>query len=127
MSDPAAKTRVHIETTFVAIPSEVAADADLSPGAKLLFGCIYSLSMSPARCVQSNESLARRISMSVKQVKRMIVELEGRNLIARKYGKTPFERYELEVKWRPNSLKMRPAKRIKKRSPVNGGVGTNCP
>lgn len=57
--------RRQIETTFIAIPSPVAQLATLSAASKVLFGCIYSLSMTNHGCFGSNDSLARRCGMSV--------------------------------------------------------------
>lgn len=84
--------------TFLMVPDAVAADPDLSPGAKLLFGAILSLSRSKlGRCVASNECLARMTGLSVVQVRRLLAILEGRGLIARVMDN--HERVEIRVEW----------------------------
>src|SRR4051794_38144251 len=67
------------ESPFAMVPLEIAADRDLSPGAKLLFGVILSLTKGPwGKCFARNETLAEMTGLCVKQVLRLLRDLEKR-------------------------------------------------
>ena len=66
------------------IPKEVMADKSLTPGEKLIFGVILSLSRGRwGVCAARNEVLAESTGLCVKQVLRGLRRLEGAGLIAR--------------------------------------------
>jgi DNA-binding MarR family transcriptional regulator len=109
MSDPSG-TKVRIETPFLAIPDAIARDTELSSSAKLVFGCIYSLSMTARHCYAWNSNLARRVGLSTKQVTRLLPELEARGLIERRVSGPDNHRSEIVVKWTGKPLKMRDKK-----------------
>jgi hypothetical protein len=69
----------------VTIPLPVVSDADLSPGAKLLFGVIYTAAdLDPDHyCPLGNAELQARTGLSATQVKRLLPELEAMGLIQR--------------------------------------------
>ena len=74
----------HCNGLFAMVPLEIAARKDLSPGGKLLFGIIYSLEhAAKGKCTASNEELATRVGLSIKQIRRLLHDLEERQLIAR--------------------------------------------
>jgi hypothetical protein len=83
---------------FLMVPDAIASRKDLSPGGKLLFGVILSLSRARDRsCWLCNASLAERTGLCLKQVKRLLGELEGLSLIDRRmHGQ---HRIEIVVKW----------------------------
>ena len=72
-------------SNLLSIPTSIAADATLSPGAKLVFGAIFTAAdQDPdGRCTLSNEDLQAQTALSGKQVKRLLIELESLGLIAR--------------------------------------------
>jgi DNA-binding MarR family transcriptional regulator len=72
-------------TPLLAMPRSIAADTSLSPGAKLVFAAIWTAAdLDPdQRCTLSNDELQAQTALSSKQVKRLLVELEGLGLIAR--------------------------------------------
>jgi hypothetical protein len=67
---------------FTMIPDRIMADTELTPGARLLFGAIFT-SCRRGRCYAGNEALATRAGLSVIQVRRQLAILEGRGLIVR--------------------------------------------
>jgi hypothetical protein len=69
----------------VTIPLPVAASTDLSAGAKLLFGVIYTAAdQDPDRlCRLGNAELQARTGLSAGQVRRLLPELEAMGLIQR--------------------------------------------
>jgi hypothetical protein len=69
---------------FLMLPGDIASDVTLSPGAKLLYGAILSLSKASwGSCKARNETLARMVGLSVIQVRRLLQALEERGLIER--------------------------------------------
>jgi len=90
---------VRIETTFLAIPAAIAEDRELSGSAKVLFGCIFSLSMTAKGCYATNKGLAKRCGISTKQLKRLIVDLEARGLIRRRLSGEGNVRSLIEMTW----------------------------
>jgi hypothetical protein len=119
MTESDGKVKRIIETPFLAIPDAIARDDDLSSGAKLLFGTIFSLSMTARHCYAWNSNLARRIGLSVKQVKRLLIELERRGLIERRVDAN--QRSEIAVKWSGKPLKVRDKMSADKMSRSGGG------
>jgi len=103
----ASQLRQRIEVPFYPVPSAIARIRGLSASAKLLFGCIYSLSMMDRHCVGTNASLAYRIGMSAKQVTRLLPELEAHKLIARQLDGPNHHRSLIEVIWKGKGIKMR--------------------
>src|SRR3954452_6149669 len=67
---------------FAMLPDVIAADRELSPGAKILFAVIFS-SARRGHCFASNETLAARCGLSVIQTRRLLAILEGKGLIVR--------------------------------------------
>lgn len=83
---PGVKTRAQNPSSppFAMLPLEVAADPDLSPGAKILFAVILTLTRGAwGRCRACNEKLAEMTGLCVEQVRRLLRDLETRELIAR--------------------------------------------
>jgi hypothetical protein len=118
----------HVEVPFIMIPLAIARIRSLSGGAKLLFGAIYSLSHLPNGCHCSNESLATRIGLSTEQVRRLLRELESRELIVRTLK--DHGRSDIQVVWRGKPIKMSDKKsgRPKGDTKCIGGEGdTKCP
>jgi hypothetical protein len=103
------KTKVRIETAFLAIPDAIAREPDLSSSAKVLFGCIFSLSYTESGCYGSNYSLAKRVGLSRRQLQRVFLELEKWKLIRRRIEGEASERPEIEVLWKGKILKPRKA------------------
>jgi hypothetical protein len=127
MSDQEHEKR-HVEVPFVMVPLAIARIRSLSGGAKLLFGAIYSLSHLPNGCHCSNESLATRIGLSTEQVRRLLRELESRELIVRTLK--DHGRSDIRVVWRGKPIKMSDKKsgRPKGDTKCIGGEGdTKCP
>jgi hypothetical protein len=101
------KVKVRIETAFLAIPDAIAREPDLSSSAKVLFGCIYSLSHTESGCYGSNYSLAKRVGLSRRQLQRVFLELEKWKLIRRHIEGNASERPLIEVLWKGKVLKPR--------------------
>lgn len=92
-------------STFILIPSEVASDTKLSPGSKLLYGAILSLSKASwGSCKARNATLARMVGLSVIQVRRLLQVLEERHLIERVMAGTAREEiravYQIDARLR---------------------------
>jgi Helix-turn-helix domain len=93
---------------FAMIPDDVMAlkrvnKTKISPGAKLVFGVIFSLKQASAgRCFASNERIAQKTALTVQQVKRLLPVLEKAELIKRvaKNG-AKCTRDSIEVLWMP--------------------------
>jgi hypothetical protein len=84
---------------FAMVPMAIMSDPDLSPGAKLLFGVILSLTKGPwARCFASNEALGKMTGLSVTHVRRMLRDLEQRGMISRVVEGNC--RLEIKVVWK---------------------------
>ena len=73
------------------IPRTVAADKKLPPGARLLWGVLRQHSMGDGRCTRSDETLARLLAVSDRQVRRYLKALEAAALLrsTQRPGKTP--------------------------------------
>ena len=73
------------------IPRVVAADKKLPPGARLLWGVIRQHSYRDGRCCASDETLARLLAVSDRQVRRYLKALETATLMrsTQRPGKTP--------------------------------------
>jgi hypothetical protein len=84
---------------LLSMPASIAATATLSPGAKLVFGVIFTAAdQDPLqRCTLSNEDLQAKTALSGKQVKRLLVELEALGLIARVVSGT--RRSHIAITW----------------------------
>jgi len=66
------------------VPSEIARDRDLTPGAKLLLAAILSLTRaSRGRCTAGNDFLAEMTGLAPITVRRLLPVLEARGLISR--------------------------------------------
>jgi DNA-binding Lrp family transcriptional regulator len=100
MPDSPEKVKVRIETGFYMVPASVARVDDISGTTKLLFGCIYSLAHTESGCYGSNKALAKRLGLSIRQVQRMLFELEEHGLIKRHYEGVAKDRPVIEVLWR---------------------------
>jgi hypothetical protein len=101
------KAKVRIETAFLAIPDAIARDPDLSPSAKLVFGCVYSLAHTPSGCYGSNAALARRVGLARRQIQRTLAELEKGGFIQRHLEGPERDRPAIEVTWRPKVVRPR--------------------
>ena len=85
------------------LPLEVAADPNLSPGAKILFAVILTLTKGAwGRCCARNEKLAEMTGLSVIQTRRLLQDLEKRGLISRVMEGT--RRCEIQVTWTPDQM-----------------------
>lgn len=108
MSHSALRTRVvkarpETQSPFAMLPLEIAADADLSPGAKVLFAVILTLTKGAwGRCCARNEKLAEMTGLSVIQTRRLLQDLEKRRLISRVMDHT--RRVEIQVTWTPGKV-----------------------
>jgi hypothetical protein len=71
-----------VDFPFIMVPDAVAADRQLSQGAKMLFGVILTYARR-GHCYAGNETLAARAGMSKIQARRLLKILEGRGLIIR--------------------------------------------
>lgn len=76
------QAQAKVDYPFAMIPDRIMADRELSPGAKLLFGAIFS-STRRGRCYAGNEALAGKCGLSVIQTRRLLAVLESRGLIIR--------------------------------------------
>ena len=94
---PRAKSK-HVDFKFSMTPDAIARHPDLSQGAKNLFGLIMAIYRSSGRhCRLSNDKLAERTGMCVKQVKRNLERLEDMGMIRRILeGRS---RLEIQVTW----------------------------
>jgi hypothetical protein len=93
-----APTHAKVDFKFSMLPDEIARRPDLSQGAKNLFALILSFSrLKGGACWLSNESLAERTGLCEKQVKRLLVSLEGLGLIRREMVSA--RRREIRVTW----------------------------
>ncbi len=101
------KAKVRIETAFLAIPDAIARDPDLSPSAKLVFGCVYSLAHTPSGCYGSNAALAKRVGLARRQIQRTLAELEKGGFILRHLEGPERDRPAIEVTWRPKVVRPR--------------------
>lgn len=83
----------------VLIPRVVAADSDLLPGARLLWGIIRQLAPRDGRCFASDETLAAAVGVGWRQVIRYCKSLERAGLLRTtpRAGKTPVR----ELLWHP--------------------------
>ena len=90
---------------FAMTPNDVMSRKGISPGAKNVFGVIFSLQQaSIGRCILSNESIAERTALTVQQVKRLFRVLENAELIKRiKKKGSDCTRESIEVLWKPSS------------------------
>jgi len=85
------------------VPLEIAADPNLSPGAKILFAVILTLTKGAwGRCCARNEKLAEMTGLCVEQVRRLLRDLEDRDLIARIMEGN--QRIEIKIKWTPAQI-----------------------
>jgi hypothetical protein len=108
-----------VEVPFLMVPLQIARAKSLSPGAKLLFGAIYSLWHLPNGCHCTNETLAVRIGLSARHVKRLMKELENEELIVRtlkNHGESL-----IEVVWRGKKIRLRDKKSEGTKSPPTSG------
>ena len=88
---------------FAMLPLEVAADPDLSPGAKILFAMILTLTKGAwGRCCARNEKLAEMTGLSVIQTRRLLQDLEKHRFISRTMEGT--RRCEIQVTWTPDRV-----------------------
>lgn len=103
LGKPDVKARPQAQAPFCMVPLEIAADPDLSPGAKLLFGVILTLTKGAwGRCCARNEKLAEMTGLCVEQVRRLLRDLEDRDLIARIMEGN--QRIEIKIKWTPAQI-----------------------
>lgn len=70
---------------FIKISTEIMKNANLSSGAKLLFGLILSLSKKETYCYSNNDYLANEMKTSSRTITRYLNELISENLIECKY------------------------------------------
>jgi len=118
------KVKRHAEVPFLMIPLAVARDRELSFGAKVLFGAIYSLAHLPDGCHCTKEDLASRIGMSLRNIQRLFQELEQREWISRTIKHRG--RSDIRVLWRPRAVRVSDkVSRGDKMSPQSGE--TKCP
>jgi|GEM_PF-5612179 len=99
----AVKARPQAQAPFCMVPLEIAADPNLSPGAKILFAVILTLTKGAwGRCCARNEKLAEMTGLCVEQVRRLLRDLEDRDLIARIMEGN--QRIEIKIKWTPAQI-----------------------
>jgi hypothetical protein len=92
-------TAAERSSPLLTMPKPIAASPELSPGAKLVFGAIFTAAdQDPEeRCRLPNPAIEAQTGLSGKQVKRLLVELEANGLIARVGGASRLR--QIAVTW----------------------------
>lgn len=93
--------RPALEMPYMAvIPFAVLSDEDLSPAAKIFFGCLAGLAKREGYCYADNDQLAEMQKVDRRQISRWLLQLERKGFVRRETVNRPYRDDEERFLWR---------------------------